>query len=184
MVLAETFLPSGAKELHCVRSCIRNLLSWVTGKQLHIVRTECQSTWLKADPLCFWVNLPNHYGHQKKKKKIWTRIDCQCSEKKIQNTQEIKRMLFNWTKHDNTSKFSRKSSFSCYIQHKNIKTINSTYHVSVGCGSWQKKPTSNWHKTSWINCFSFFLLYVAWKRGLPRKICTFCPVSANQKTFF
>ena len=29
---------------------------------------------------------------------IWNRVDCQHSEKKIQNTQEIKRTLFNWTK--------------------------------------------------------------------------------------
>ena len=31
-------------------------------------------------------------------------------------------------------------------------------------------PTSNWHKLSHlIVCFSVFLLYVVWKRGLPRK---------------
>ena len=35
-----------------------------------------------------------------KKKKNLSRVDCQCSEKekKIQNTQEIKRTLFNWKK--------------------------------------------------------------------------------------
>ena len=43
--------------------------------------------------------------------------------KKIQNTQEInKRTLVNWTKQDNTYKFSRKSSFSSYARHKNKRT--------------------------------------------------------------
>ena len=36
--------------------------------------------------------------------------------KKIENTQEIKRTRFNWTKQDKTRKFSRKSSFSSYEQ--------------------------------------------------------------------
>ena len=34
-------------------------------------------------------------------------------------------------------------------------------------------PTSNWHKIKWIVCFSDFLLYVAWKRGLPWKCARF-----------
>ena len=36
----------------------------------------------------------------------------------IQNTQEIKRTLFNWMKQDKTFKFLRKSSFSRYVQQK------------------------------------------------------------------
>ena len=47
--------------------------------------------------------------------------------KKVQNTQEIKRILFqeikrilfHWIKQDKTCKFSRNSSFSSYVQHKN-----------------------------------------------------------------
>ena len=39
-------------------------------------------------------------------KKIWNRVDCQRSEKKIQNSQEIKWMLFNWTKHHPVKKRS------------------------------------------------------------------------------
>ena len=47
----------------------------------------------------------------------------------------MKRTLFNWTKQDKTCKFSRKSSFSSYVQHKNRRKKNSsTYLVSVGCG--------------------------------------------------
>ena len=60
----------------------------------------------------------------------------------VQNTQEIKRTLFNWMKQDKMCKFLRKSSFSSYLQQGsplfqamyNIKTNNSTYLVSVGCG--------------------------------------------------
>ena len=37
--------------------------------------------------------------------KIWNRIDCQRSEKKIQNTQEIKRMRFDWTKRTKLANF-------------------------------------------------------------------------------
>ena len=44
--------------------------------------------------------------------------------KKVQNTQKIKRLLFNWTKQDKTWKFSRKSSFSSYVQHKNKEANN------------------------------------------------------------
>ena len=33
----------------------------------------------------------------------------------VQNTQGIKRTLLNWTKQDKTCKFSRKSSFSSYV---------------------------------------------------------------------
>ena len=47
----------------------------------------------------------------------------------IQNTQEIKNAFYL----DETCSFSRKSSFSSYVQYKNRKTINSTYLVSVTC---------------------------------------------------
>ena len=49
----------------------------------------------------------------------------------IQNTQEINRMPFNWMKQDETCTFSRKSSFSSYVQHKNRKAKSSTFFVSV-----------------------------------------------------
>ena len=46
----------------------------------------------------------------------------------------------------------------------------------------RQPPTSNWLKLSWINCLvflGFFMLYVAWKRGLPRNFARFvllCPI--------
>ena len=43
---------------------------------------------------------------------------------KIQNTQEIKRTLFNQTKQDKTCKFSRKSSVSSYVQQYNREQLN------------------------------------------------------------
>ena len=54
--------------------------------------------------------------------------------KKIENTQETERRLFNWTKQDKMCKILRKSSFSSYVQQKSRKTNNSTYLVSVGMG--------------------------------------------------
>ena len=70
--------------------------------------------------------------------------------KKIQNTQGIKRTLFDWMKQDKMCTFLRKSSFSSYVQHKNRKTNNSTYLVSVRCS--EAGGTYNWHKISWIIC--------------------------------
>ena len=51
----------------------------------------------------------------------------------IQNTQEIKRTLFNETKQDKTCTFSRKSFFFklCTTTKTENQTINSTYLVSV-----------------------------------------------------
>ena len=46
----------------------------------------------------------------------------------IQNTQEIERTLFNWTKQGKTCRFSRKSSFSSYVQHKKRK-IDTQHHM-------------------------------------------------------
>ena len=63
--------------------------------------------------------------------------------------QEIKRMLFNWTKQDRTCKFLRKSSFSSYAQHNNRITNNTTYHVSVGCG---RLAEGKGHETDWRVC--------------------------------
>ena len=58
----------------------------------------------------------------KKNKKVCNRADCQRSEKRSE-TQEIKRIEFNYTKQDKTCKFLRKSSFSTYVQQKNKRLI-------------------------------------------------------------
>ena len=83
-------------------------------------------------------------GTQKyRRKSAWKRRKCAdvsiCGLRMIQNTQEIKRTLCNWTKQDKMCKFSRKTSFSSYVQHKkttteNKQTVKSTYLVSVGDG--------------------------------------------------
>ena len=62
------------------------------------------------------------------------------------------------------------------------QTTDSTYLVSNRC--WEaggRKRERDWLETSWINCFSVFMLYAAWKRGLPRKIARFvlfCPIKS------
>ena len=54
-------------------------------------------------------------------------------------------------------------------------------------------PASNWHKVSWINRLFFccicthvytYILYVAWKRRLPRKCARFVPFRPIQKRSF
>ena len=63
------------------------------------------------------------------------------------------------------------------------QTINSAYlgHFllflptsHIPC-SFCQPHTSNWHKISWIYCnlFFVFMLYIAWKRGLPPKFACF-----------
>ena len=82
-------------------------------------------------------------------------------------------------------KFATKSSFSSFVQHKNRKTNNSTYLVSVKCSEagGRKRarspalfllPASHIQLTQdRLNCFSIFMLYIAWKRGLPQKFASF-----------
>ena len=54
------------------------------------------------------MTLTSFWGKKKNLKQSWL----PAFWKKIQNTQEIKRALFNWMEQDKTCKFSRKSSFS------------------------------------------------------------------------
>ena len=102
-------------------------------------------------------------------------------------------MLFNWTKLDKTRKFFLGSPLFQSIYNKKTtttteKTNNSTYLVSVACG---RVVEGTGHETDClphptdtkyielIVCFSVFLLYVASKRGLPRKFARFvlfCPI--------
>ena len=77
--------------------------------------------WVRSYP-------PQKKNNQKKKKKIKkkekrcthgiTVVKSDTETKKIQNTQEIKRTLFNWTKQVKTCKYLTKSSFSSNVQHK------------------------------------------------------------------
>ena len=59
--------------------------------------------------LCGWqdVKSQEHANSSVKKKKNLKQSWLPAFWKKIQNTQEIKRMLFNWTKQDKTCKYSR-----------------------------------------------------------------------------
>ena len=77
-------------------------------------------------------------------KKIWNRVDCQHSPKKIQNTQGNQIMLLTWTKQDKTCKFLRKSSFfKLYTTEK--QTVNSTYLVS----DIRRLEEGKGHETDW-----------------------------------
>ena len=82
-----------------------------------------------------------------------TELTASVLKKKNRNTQEVKRTLFNWTKQDKTCKFSRKSSFSSYVQHKNRqKKKSSIYLVSVGCG---RLAEGKGHETDLVEVFFF-----------------------------
>ena len=72
---------------------------------------------------------------KKKKKKSETELTASVLNKGPKHTRDEKN-AFNWTKQEKTCTFSRKSSFSSYIQHKKRKkqTMNSTDLLSVGCG--------------------------------------------------
>ena len=61
-------------------------------------------------------------------------------------------------------------------------------HESLAAFSFCQPPTSNGHKISWTNCLffflSFFILDVAWKRGLPRKCARFVLFRSVKKRSF
>ena len=90
------------------------------------------------------------YGQELTKNRPGKSVKTVFDSGQIQNTQQIKRTLFDWTKQDKTCTFSRKSSFSSYVQHKNWKqTINSTNLVSVGCGRLaEEKGNEDWQSRS------------------------------------
>ena len=56
------------------------------------------------------------------KKKSETELTASVVKKRSKTHKKLK-MHFNWTKQDKTCKFSRKSSFSGYVQHKNKRII-------------------------------------------------------------
>ena len=59
----------------------------------------------------------------------------------LQNTQEIKRTLFNNTEQNQTCKFWMESSFSSYAQY-NRKQLNQLIFVRWVPGSWRKEKSS------------------------------------------
>ena len=79
----------------------------------------------------------------------WSERSCQSNTIKIKNTQEIKRTLLKWTKQDKTWKFSRKSSFSSYVQHTHRKTIQ---FPCVRCSeAGGRKRARDWLSVSWVS---------------------------------
>ena len=77
----------------------------------------------------------------------------------------LKRTLFNWAKQDKTCTFSRKSSFSNYIQQKNRKANNTLRLYQLDAG---RLTEGKGHETD-VTC----------KRGLPQKLACFvllCPI--------
>ena len=85
-------------------------------------------------------------GRDKKKKNLLNETELTASvlgKKNPKHTKDLKKKknaFFNknWTIQDKTCKFSRKSSFSSYVQYKNRKPINATHLVS-DLGGWRKE---------------------------------------------
>ena len=99
-------------------------------------------------------------------------------------------MLFNWTKQGERWKFSKKSAFPSYIQHKNRKEkqINTTYLVSVRCSEAGPFPfaslrTSNWHKIRCIVFFLFFSVEIQLLVQYLAQVCTAWAVYPSGLTF-
>ena len=68
-------------------------------------------------------------------------VDCQRSEKKIQNTQAVKRTLLNWTKIGQNVQIVKEALIfqATYNIKTEKQTINSTYPVSVRCSEVEDK---------------------------------------------
>ena len=138
----------------------QNQIHWVVGKPWHFGDTEGSNSRIHAAwlPQCKVYALYVFLSQCK----VWTLylealkkkcFEWQCApsfvlllrpedhKSLIQNTEEIKRTLFNETKQDKTCTFLRKSSFSSYVQQKNRKTDNgfNLSCVSWNGGGWQKE---------------------------------------------
>ena len=86
----------------------------------------------------------------KDRRKIWNRVDWKRSEKKIQNTQEIKRTLFNKTEQDKRANFRCNHLFQATYN----TTENSLTNLSLSVllfSSRQSRalflPPASWHLT-------------------------------------
>ena len=85
-----------------------------------IIQTNSSLAWDGRPKICTWMN-QNHETTFSLKHETELTVSVL---KKIQNTQEIKTTLFNYTKQDKSCKFSRNSSFSSYVQQYNRKPLN------------------------------------------------------------
>ena len=95
---------------------------------------------------------------------------------------EVRKAMYNYpsTPGLNDKTFAN-TAFSTEGPHFSVRDrIQNTQKISLVPFSVCQPPTSNWHKTSWINCsfvlcffLSVFMLYVARKRELPRKFARF-----------
>ena len=92
-------------------------------------------------------------------------------KKRTQNTHEIKRTLFDWTKRDKTWKFSRKSFFSSYVQQRNRRGKKHN-KFSLSCVRWMREAGRRKRARDSRVVHSL-------KKKTSSKICTFCPVSCN-----
>ena len=104
-----------------------------------------------------------------KKKKIWNRIDCQRSEKKIHNTQEIKRTFLIGRNRTKRAHFRGSPLFQAMYNIKTEKqTINSTYLSSVRCfeAAERKRLVRSLKSVLLISCvFWIYLLYCCFSVG-------------------
>ena len=100
-------------------------------------------------------------------------------------------MLFNWMKQDKTCKFLKKSSFSSYIQQYNRKQLNQL--ILCQFDARRLVIGKDRRQLNQLILCQFDTKRLAGEKGIvvhslkkrtSSKICTFCPVSSNQKAFF
>ena len=109
------------------------------------------------------------------------RIACSSRHKRTdgmtQRTKTHKRLKLRFIIGRNRAKCAHFWGSPLFQAMHNTKTEKQTHNFSLVPFSFHQPPKSNWHKISWIVCFSVFMLYMAWKRGLPWKfawIVLFC----------
>ena len=117
-----------------------------------LYRSLCLSAFVSfflSPPVSFCVCVsPVNWANVKKSE----RVDCQHSEKRSQTHKRLKERLFYWTKQAKTCSFSRKSSFSSYVQHKN-KLLIQLISCQLDVGGWRKeKGTRQLKSVLLISC--------------------------------
>ena len=111
---------------------------------------------------------------QQQQKPVWNRVDCQRSAKRSKTHKRLKRHFLIGRNRTKRAHFRGcPLSQAIYVQNKNRKT-NNQFNLSRVSWMWEaggRKRARDWPL---INCFfSVFMLYLAWKRVLPRKFTPF-----------
>ena len=93
---------------------------WYTILKCFTIITFIVSSWMTWSQSFYYKLF--FFPWESKQKKIWNRVDCQRSEKKIRNTQEIKRTLLTGRKRTKRTNYSKTKLTFSFISAASFQT--------------------------------------------------------------